>query len=118
MTGQTTSIEVELPDSIYIRLMDVAEASDWTFEEVLLQTIRRGMPPMLSKVPDVFHDQLLEMNKLSDKELIAVSDGEWETPNLNSEAEKAGLTSLCRAYAYALLKWRGHPVPDPTEFLL
>jgi hypothetical protein len=119
MSEQTTTVSVALPESIYHRLTVLAEASGWTFEEVLLQTIRGGMPPSLAKVPEAFHAQLLALNKLSDKELMAASEGEWATPDdLTSEAETAGLTTLRRAYAYAVLKWRGHPVPDPTEFLL
>jgi hypothetical protein len=118
MSEQTTTISVALPDSIRERLIELAEASGWTFEEVLLQTIRGGMPPSLAKVPLTFHADLLALNKLSDKELMAASEGEWAAPELTSEAHRAGLATLRRAYAYAVLKWRGHPVPDPTEFLL
>jgi hypothetical protein len=105
-------VTIQLPDSIYQRLKDVAQASGWTLETVILQTIRSGMPPSLIKVPEKYHPQLLVLNKLDDQSLWAAGQ------NASDDAEDPGLGLLRRAYAYALLKWRGHPLPDPGEFLL
>jgi hypothetical protein len=71
----------------------------------------------LIKVPDKFHTELLALNKMDDQSLWEAGQGEWDFPEA-SEVEQAGLGLLRRAYAYALLKWRGHPLPDPNEFLL
>ena len=110
-------VTIRLPDSLYQRLNDVAQASGWPLEEVVLQSVRSGMPPSLTKVPDKFHSQLLALNKLDDQSLWEAGQGEWEDAGV-SGAEKANLELLRRAYAYALLKWRGHPLPDPNDFLL
>ena len=105
-------VTIQLPDSLYQRLHNVAVASGWKLEEVVIQTIRSGMPPSLIKVPEKYHNELLALNKLDDQML-------WDACQKKSdEADHAGLGLLRRAYAYALLKWRGHPLPDPSEFLL
>jgi hypothetical protein len=111
-------VTIQLPVSLCERLEKVAEASGWSFEEVVVQTIRSGMPPSLIKVPEKFHPGLLALNKMDDQELWDAGQGEWLEADTSHEAEKAGLATLRRAYAFALLKWRGHPVPDPSEFLL
>lgn len=105
-------VTIQLPDSVYQRLEEVAKASGWTLKEVILRTIRTGMPPSLIKVPEKYHEELLTLNRLDDQSL-------WEAgQNRSGEGDDAGMGLLRRAYAYALLKWRGHPLPDPSEFLL
>lgn len=105
-------ITIQLPDSQYQRLQDVAQASGWTLEAVILQTIRSGMPPSLIKVPEKYHAELLALNRLDDQSLWTAGQDK------SDDADDASLGLLRRAYAYALLKWRGHPLPDPSEFLL
>lgn len=111
-------VTVRLPDSSYQRLQNVAQAAGWTLEDVILQSIRSGMPPSLKKVPEKFHAELLSLNKLDDQALWEVGHGDREYEEETGEAKQADLGLLRRAYAYALLKWRGHPLPDPHEFLL
>jgi hypothetical protein len=111
------SVTISLPPNLYQRLEDVAQASSRPFEEVLLQSIRNGMPPALQKVPDRFHRPLLRLNRLSDQELWQVARGELVLEEPDDEAVNVDFTTLCRAYTLSLLKWRGHPIPDPTEFL-
>jgi hypothetical protein len=109
------TISLTLSQSTYDRLTTVAEAAGWSLEDVLLQTIKNGMPPSLQKVPEEFHAELLALHKLQDPELWPVVEGKDESP---AGKRNAGFETLRRAYAYALLKWRGHPVPDPVEILL
>jgi hypothetical protein len=69
------------------------------------------MPPSLSKVPDVFHDELLSLNALSDKALLSVVDGKWPPPaGKGAVYKKADFISLRRTYALSVLRWRGHPI--------
>ncbi len=110
-------VTIRLSDLQYQPLMDVAEASGWTLEEVMLQSIRTGMPPSLRKVPEKFHAGLLALNKMDHQALWEVGHGDL-TFEEGEEAKRADLGLLRRAYAYALLRWRGHPLPDPHEFLL
>jgi hypothetical protein len=110
-------VTIQLPDSLYQRLNDVAQASGWKLEEVVIQSVRSGMPPSLTKVPGKYHAQLLALNKLDDQALWEAGQGEWHDSEATA-AENADLELLHRAYAFALLKWRGHPLPDPNDFLL
>ena len=56
-------VEVEIPLSIYELLQDITQSSKWPFEEVVLQTIKAGLPPSLGKVPTEFgKDHLIASN--------------------------------------------------------
>lgn len=113
------TVEVTLPESTYEELQQVADASSWTLAEVVRRTIRSGMPPVLEKVPDAFHPKLLALNAMDDQELwqIVVGESPLEEP-LDSQQQKADFPTLRRSYAFALLKWRGHPVPLPYEIFM
>ncbi|MCB8921854.1 MAG: hypothetical protein H6662_09735 [Ardenticatenaceae bacterium] len=112
-------ITIELPDNIFTELAGVAKAASLPVEEVILQSIRTGMPPTLNKVPTAFHKELLALNKLSDRDLIRVVEGELVPKSADDEQHrKADFVSLRRIYALSLLKWRGHPVPMPYESLV
>jgi hypothetical protein len=113
------NLPVSLPEPLYSRLADVAGASGERLEEVVLRCIRAGMPPSLAKIPAEFHDELLAMNRLDDRQLWSVVEGKLPKAERNSAAaRRADLPRLRRAYAFAVLKWRGHPVPDPADFLV
>jgi hypothetical protein len=110
-------IELELPESLYSELQHIADSSDWPLNKVLVQTIRAGMPPTLSKVPQEFHDELLVLNKLTDQELLKLAESPWDEAGDRSAMHKrADFKALQRTYAWSLLRWRGHPVPTPFEF--
>lgn len=113
------TVEVNLPESVYAELRQVADASAWTLADVLLRTIRSGMPPVLNKVPEAFHEQLLALNELDDQALWDVVVGNAPpVEELDSQQRKADFPTLRRSYAFALLKWRGHPVPLPYEIFM
>lgn len=70
-------------------------------------------------MPQAFHADLLALNSLGDQELWRVITGELAYHKaLNPEQRQADFVSLRRAYAFALLKWRGHPMPEPAEFFV
>jgi len=110
-------VSLELPLTIHNQLTQIAEASAWSFEEVLLRTIHSGMPPSLSKVPLEFHDDLISLNRLDDRDLMRIADGKWPAPKRSSALrQKADFDALRRTYALSLLKWRGHPVTPSFEW--
>lgn len=113
---KTKKVEVALPLSIYDDLQQIADASSWSLEKVIVQTIKSGMPPSLGKVPADFHTELIELNGLSDQELMRIVEGEPPATALDEQRKKADFVALRRTYALSLLKWRGHPVPMPYEF--
>jgi hypothetical protein len=112
-------IVVDLPSDLYESLERVAEASGWSIEEVVLQAIKTGSPPNLSKVPVDFHADLISLNKLTDKDLLRVVEGDLpDTSAMDERRRKADYEILRRTYALFLLRWRGHPVPRVYEALI
>ena len=114
---KSKKVQVEIPLSIYELLQDIAQASNWTFEEVVLQTIKSGLPPSLGKVPEEFHEGLLLLNGLGDRDLLCVVEGELPK-GLPQGPKSADFKLLRQTYALRLLKWRGHPIPSPYEALV
>jgi hypothetical protein len=110
-------VQVEVPLSIYELLQDIAQASGWSFEEVMLQTVKSGLPPSLGKVPADFHDSLLSLNGLGDRDLLRVVEGELPK-GVKKGPDSPDFKLLRQTYALRLLKWRGHPIPTPYEALV
>jgi hypothetical protein len=109
----TVTVKVEIAEDIYDQLQQMAEASTWSMNDVLAQTIKSGLPPSLSKVPVAFQAELLALNSLGDKDLMDVADGIGIDLNaLNDAQKKADFPTLRRTYAMSVLRWRGHPVPN------
>ena len=113
-------IEIELPNSIYSQLKAIADSSSWSFDEVILQTVRNGLPPLSGKVPHAFHQELLELNQLTDRDLWRVVEGKLPSPanTAKEEYRLADFDLLRRTYALSVLKWRGHPIPEPYDALI
>ncbi|MBX3058712.1 MAG: hypothetical protein KF770_19775 [Anaerolineae bacterium] len=108
---KTHKVTIELSETDYNLLKEMADASKWPLQEVIMQCIQAGMPPSLSKVPEAFHADLIVLNSMNDKELMQVADGRWPEPANQTELHrKADFASLRRTYALSLLKWRGHPI--------
>lgn len=108
---KSTNLSIEIPDKLLEQLQQIANSSNQTVEEVVIQSIKMGMPPSLRQIPPRFHAQLLELNQLSDSELLKIIDAKV------SPDESDDIKTLRRAYAYSLLKWRGHPVPTPVDLM-
>lgn len=115
---KTVKVEVNIPLHDYDCLSEVAEAAGWPLEKVVIQSIRYGMPPSLNKVPEPFHDELLALNRLDDRSLLRVVEGDAKPPKMSSVQKQADFQTLWRTYALSLLRWRGHPVPKVYEALI
>jgi len=136
MTAQT--ITLHLPDRLYQRLSETADASQQSLDAIVLQSIRTGLPPSLDRVPERYRTDLQALNRMSDEMLwqIARSDigadkaalyeelleqnqrGELNTEDqarLSTLREEADMLMLRRSFAYALLRWRGHRIPTLAE---
>ena len=113
------TIAVNLPIELYERLRQVARVAGETVEAAVIRSVRNGMPPSLAKVPFEFHGDLIFLGRLGDQDLWRVAMGElpYDRP-LTDQQERADFLTLRRSYAFALLKWRGHPVPEPAEFFI
>lgn len=112
----TIKVEITLTPSEYATLQEIATASKATMAEVVTQCVKCGMPPSLQKVPEEFHDELLALNGMSDRKLMDIVSGHLPPGKLDDFHERADFRTLRRTYAFSLLRWRGHPVPDETVF--
>jgi hypothetical protein len=130
------TVTLHLPEALYRRLANTARATQRSLEEVLLQAVSAGSPPAWDDVPPEYQADLAQMDWSSDgdlwqiirlqqsgpevtryDELLAgnqtgqLTDTERvELQELRSAAERL---MLRKAHAAALLRWRGHAVPQP-----
>lgn len=112
-------LSLALPVNIYEPLKQIADVTGASLDEVILQTLKGGMPPSLRKVPEQFHAELLALNKRDDVGLWDVIQAKDAQPAREGTVyETADFPMLRRAYAFSLLKWRGHPMPSPHEMML
>lgn len=112
-------ITIELTETEYADLLEIAQASSWSIEKVIHQCIRCGMPPSLNLVPAEFHTDLLALNRMDDMILLQIIEGNLPIKGkLDEFHKKADYPALRRTYALSLLRWRGHPVPAPYESMI
>ena len=134
----THTVTVHLPEDIYDRLKQSAQVTQKPMEELVVQSVRAGMPPLLSDLPAKDQEAFLILERLSDEELWQVAKNtlpaghqrrysyllrknqtgtltEPEEEQLSEFGAEARNLTLRKAYAYALLKWRGHRIPTPSE---
>ena len=132
-------ITLRLPEDLYQQLRHKAELSKQALSEIALQSLRAGMPPTLDHVPTRFHADLEELDQMIGEMLwqIAQADltdekaalyeslleknqndtlNQAERETLATLREESDLLMLRRAYAYTLLKWRGHRIPTLSEY--
>ncbi len=137
MTTQTMPVTVNLPDVTYHQLQRVAQMTKRRLEDVLLQTIEGNMPPVADDAPLDIQAELQTLQWLDSKALWVVARGKLapqeqarqeyllrrnqrgtitpeEVDEMNRLGEKADKLTVKKAYAYALLRWRGFPLP-PLE---
>ena len=132
------NVTVQLPEAIYRRLKQSAQASNKPMEELVVQSVKAGMPPLVINLPPAFAQECLDLERLSDKELRRLAEStippgrQRQYINLLGKNQRGVLTkreqetlkrlgaearrlTLHKAYAYALLQWRGHRIPTPAE---
>ena len=130
----TQAVTLQLPESLYVRLQQIAQATHRPFDEVVLRAIQVGTPPSWEDTPAAFQLDLAALERLDDDALWPIARSrqteadmvryqELLEKNANdtiSDAERAELTRLRteadrfmlrKAHAAALLRWRGHHIP-------
>ena len=135
----TQAVTLHLPEALYIRLQQHAQATHQSFDEVALRAMQVGAPPSWEDVPSEFHASLAALDRLDDDALWRIARSyQTETEmtrysdllgkNANdrlSDADRVELTQLrvqadhvmlSKAHAAALLRWRGHHIP-PADLL-
>jgi hypothetical protein len=137
----TQRITIELPQSIFYRFAQMAEATQQPLEDLIAQSVVNNLPPSAENVPLEMRAELAEMQTLSVEELLAIAQthanvNQYEnhvqlleknqTEGLSAEDQRA-LTNLRqtadrlmlrKAYAWAILRWKGHRIPPLQELEL
>src|SRR5262249_23609977 len=127
-------ITVKLPEDIYDRLRQSALITDRPVEELVVQSVKAGMPPSVDQLPAEDRDGCLALERLSDNQLRTVAESKMpagrqrrysallrknqdgtltgrERQQLSRLGAEARRMTLHKAYAYALLRWRGRRIP-------
>jgi hypothetical protein len=132
MTEQTVAIHIPAP--LYQRLERLATLTNHSLEQVVVQTLAAGVPPLPDDVPEAMRASLTALESLDDAALWQVAremmspeqqeqffqlreqqqagtipdDGRATLAQLHQDADRL---MLRKAYAYVLLKWRGQRLP-------
>jgi hypothetical protein len=135
----TRMVTLELPDSLYTRLQQAAQATHCSLDEVLLRAVQIGSPPRWDDAPAEFQADLAVLDRLDDaalwriarsrkteadmeryQELLDKNANDVLTADERDELVKLRVEfdrfMLCKVHAAALLRWRGYQVP-PAEML-
>jgi hypothetical protein len=129
-------ITLQLPERLYQRLVNTAQATQRPLEEVMIHALEVGSPPDWDDVPEEFQAALAALDRLDDAALWTIARSHQPSTemvrydallDLNqdgilSDSEKFELSQLRqsadafmlrKAHAAVLLRWRGHMVPNP-----
>lgn len=132
----TETVSLQIPEPLYQRLVNTARAAKRPLEEIMLHALAVGSPPDWGNVPDEFQVDLAALDKMEDEALWKIACSrktavdmsrydqllERNQSNTLTQEEKMELMALrteadrfmlCKAQAAALLRWRGHNIPDP-----
>ncbi len=127
-------ITLNLPESIYIRLQQAAQATKQSFDQIILRVVRMGCPPGWDDIPAEYQTELAALERLDDTSLWRIARTRQIEADFNhyqdlldknrnkimSDSERNELNELRiasdrfmihKAHAAALLRWRGHQIP-------
>jgi hypothetical protein len=130
------AITLQIPDPLYQRLANTAQATHRPIEDVVLYSLKVGSPPTWDNVPEEFQSDLAALDRLEDEALWKIAQARKTTSDMTryeallqqnqehtlSATDRAELTDLriegdrfmlCKAQAAAILRWRGHSVVQP-----
>lgn len=134
----THTVSLNLPESLYTRLQQTAQATHRSLDDLLLYTIKVGSPPRWDDVPVEFQTDLAALDHLDDQSLWKIARSQQrakeqeryeqllekkangglsakEELELGGARSKANRFMLRKAHAAALLRWRGHLIPPAAE---
>ncbi|MEO1187168.1 MAG: hypothetical protein AAFX46_21960 [Cyanobacteria bacterium J06636_27] len=138
----TQKVTVELPQAIFQQLARIASATQQPLETLVAQSIVSNLPPTPDNAPLEIQEELLQMQIWNDKELLAIANSQITSEQQKRHVElleknsgneelnkserqelselriKADRLMLQKAYAWSVLRWRGHKVPNLNEMPL
>lgn len=131
-------LTIEFPESVFQLLTDMANLTDQSPEQLATQSVTGNLPPSIENAPSEMHEELLAMQICGTDELRQIANAQMsaqqqrrlsELLEKNQQdsiqpSEQRELTALrlaadrlmlCKAYAWSVLRWRGHPAPALGE---
>lgn len=134
----TQRLTIELPEPVAQFLTHLAALTAQSPEQLAAQSIAGNLPPAVDNTPPEMHAELLAMQQLPVDELLRLASSqapsdqqerhlvllEKNQAGVITPEERQELTVLRvaadrlmvrKAYAWAVLRWRGHPVPALDE---
>lgn len=131
----TQSITLQLSEPVYRYLQQIATATKRPLEQVVRQSVEGNLPPSVATMPAEMRDELLALQGASIEQLRRIAadqtPADEQTRHLElleknstgelTTAEQAELAALRiaadrlmvrKAYAWAVLRWRGYAVPQ------
>lgn len=130
----TQQVTIELPEPIFRQLVRIAEVTHQPVEALVAQSVISNLPPLMENAPAEMQPELLRMQTLDMEELQVIASAQVEpdqhqrhigllekneADSLTTE-ERQELTALRlaadhlmlrKAYAWSILRWRGHRIP-------
>ncbi|MFQ5341312.1 MAG: hypothetical protein ACE5F6_07170 [Anaerolineae bacterium] len=133
------TVTLELPENLYTRLQQAAQATHRSLDDLLLYAIQVGSPPRWEDAPAEFQADLAALDRLEDEALWHIARSRKTAADMERYQElldknaNDGLSAderdelvqlrtefdrfmLRKVHAAALLRWRGYQVP-PAEML-
>lgn len=134
MRAQTITISV--PEKIYQRFQQIAQAAQQPLEDVVIQSIQGNLPPTLEDIPHEWRSEFARLQAETTQSLWNIAREEmppaqWkrhktllkknqegalnpsQLQELQAFREQADQFMFRRSYALALLKWRGVSISTP-----
>jgi hypothetical protein len=134
----TQRVTIELPESIFHRFVQIAEATQQPLEDLIAQSVVSNLPPYAENAPSELRAELMEMQTLSVDELLVIAQAQSDPiqherhvqllennqvegllpkdqKELTSLRQTADRLMIRKAYAWSILRWRGHRIPPLKE---
>ncbi len=132
------TVTMQLPENLYLRLQQTAQATQQSFDTILLRALQVGSPSTWESAPAEFQADLAALDRLDDAALwriartratsaqmdryqVLLDKNANEALSIEEQAELAQLRSefdrqmLQKVHAAALLQWRGHQIPPADK---
>lgn len=132
------TVTLQLPEDLYLRLQQVAQATKQSLNEIFLHVVQVGSPPGWEDVPAEFQAEVAALDRLDDASLWRIARqkqseadmknyqelldknangtiSEAETQTLHTLRTQADRFMIRKAHAAALLRWRGHQIPPADK---
>lgn len=131
-------VEIELPESIYRQLAQIAKETAQPIATIAAKSVVGNLPPSVEEASPELRSELLKMQTLETPDLLEIAQATMDSDqhkrqvelltknqdNQLTDSERQEMLSLRqlsdqlmlrKAYAWSVLRWRGQRVPSINE---